>query len=738
MSEWFWKRLHTYFGWIAIFVLFGLIIFSANIEVKDFDLWLHFATGRYILANHVIPQVDVLSCTMSGKPWINHEWLFQLIVYPLYTAFGADGLISLQVFLVTITFLLLLFLGYQHERLLLLNVVLLGVFLVYEVRLTHRPDLFSLFFFVLYFYFLSLHLDKKGLVPLLFVMQVLWTNIHGFFILGPLMVLLGIMAEGIKRHVRLPWEWNQVGRLNDAEYQRLKEIFLFLLAACLINPSGLEGLVYPLRVIFSASGDAQVFFEQIIELQRPLSWGTLFSLQLYPIYKFLLFFSALTFVVNYRKVDINAFLLWLVFLLISLSAVRNIVFFALTAYFVILANLQYISFAEIFSVELRNKKWIYYFSILGHVLLIFWMINFIMAQSLRGYFDFKMYERKSEFGGMTLRNHPDQAVDFLVENKIKGNFFNDFNSGAYLLGRAHPDIKVFIDGRTELYGPNFFNRYRRIWDSGDKTVFENAVQQYQLTGVFLESVRKPVPEKLMRYLYESQDWVLVYFDFDGAIFLKDIPENQQWIAQHKIDLTTWEPPKMDLLKIGARPVIPYPLIHRAYAFYYLGMDEKALAQAKEAKKIAPTYDRPYMLMGSIALERGEFGKAYEYLRVAKILNPEESESRYLLAKTFFHLNEIAQAREQCERALGKSPLNANVLFLLSKIYLKEKRYAESFMAAQKAFKESKDQVQVLVEIGDAFLEEGQKELAQRIYTLVLQTEPTHPLIQERIKKVKQE
>ena len=26
-----------------------------------------------------------------------------------------------------------------------------------------------------------------------------------------------------------------------------------------------------------------------------------------------------------------------------------------------------------------------------------------------------------------------------------GNFFNDFNSGAYLVGRAFPKIKVFID-----------------------------------------------------------------------------------------------------------------------------------------------------------------------------------------------------------------------------------------------------------------------------------------------------
>ena len=43
-----------------------------------------------------------------------------------------------------------------------------------------------------------------------------------------------------------------------------------------------------------------------------------------------------------------------------------------------------------------------------------------------------------------------EKEDFLVANKVKGNFFNDFNSGAYLVGRCSPNIKVFIDGRTEV------------------------------------------------------------------------------------------------------------------------------------------------------------------------------------------------------------------------------------------------------------------------------------------------
>src|SRR5262245_26777914 len=107
MSEAFWKKLSLLAGLFLLAAIFGLHIFTSNLEIKDLDLWLHIGVGRYIVEHGFrVPTVDVLSSTIAGKEWVNHEWLFQVIVYYIYNAFGANGIITMQTVLVTITLLI--------------------------------------------------------------------------------------------------------------------------------------------------------------------------------------------------------------------------------------------------------------------------------------------------------------------------------------------------------------------------------------------------------------------------------------------------------------------------------------------------------------------------------------------------------------------------------------------------------------------------------------------------------
>ena len=109
MGERLLKKLNFIMGLAPIGALFGLIVFVANIEIRDLDLWLHIGAGRHMMQNKVIPLVDFLSCTIHGQPWNNHEWLFQIIVFNLYDTWGPTGLIKMQVVVVFITMLLLFF-----------------------------------------------------------------------------------------------------------------------------------------------------------------------------------------------------------------------------------------------------------------------------------------------------------------------------------------------------------------------------------------------------------------------------------------------------------------------------------------------------------------------------------------------------------------------------------------------------------------------------------------------------
>ncbi len=732
MTEWFWKKLSYFSGLAAIVVLFALIGLWANIEIKDLDLWLHLAMGRYITHNSLIPHTDVLSCTIAGKEWINHEWLFQVIVYFIYQRAGFDGLIALQVAIVILTTLLLLSLGYDKRRQLVSIVLLFLVVMVYQLRFTLRPDLFSLLFFTLYVYILGSRLNSKMALGALFLIQVLWTNIHGFFILGPFLVLLMLIAEYLKRHLRLPFDWNATGRLSGDDLSQLTKILVIVSLACFINPYFVKGVTYPLGVLASVSGESKIFFQDIVELQRPLTWDTLFSLKQYLHYKLLIIISFLSFFANYRKINISTLLFWLIFLLFSLSALRNIPFFAFAAYFVTLTNIYDFTLPENFPLRFKGERIQSISATVLKIMMIVFVCRTFHQLSLRGYFDFSTYERKSEIGGVSLRNYPYKAVDFLSENKIKGRFFNDFNSGAYLLGRLHPDVKVFIDGRTEVYGAKFFMQYREAMH-GDAKLLDKLINQYKLTGAFLGCVYVPVPKDLISYFYNNHDWALVYFDYDAAIFLRDIPQNQAWIKKHRINLMHWNPPVTDLLKLGVRPVTPYQNLNRAEALFNLNFLDKALNEANTAINIEPSFVDAYKLVGKIYLEKKQYNEAFENLRKAKVLNPDDMETRYDLAESLFYLDHVAQAYAQCDRVLKASPKNAKALFLLARIYAKERKYPEVLSVLKSVEGIKSSEINQIMDIGEILIEQKSYRWAQQVYNFALQNDPGNAVIKETLK-----
>jgi len=307
MSEWFYKKLSWFCGCLAVAFLFGLIVFVANVEIKDMDLWLHLAVGKYIAQTFSIPTSDIFSSTIVNAPWINHEWLFQTIVYSVYQSAGIEGLVNLKVGIVFLSFAVLLFLGYSRERQLGPLVILLLVLMVYQLRMTLRPDMFSLLFLSLYVAILGLHLDKRWALWAIVFLQIIWSNMHGFFILGPITILIVLMGEWMKRDVKLPFDWNRVGRLSDEEFRQLRRLLFAAVLACLVNPNFLKGAWYPLGIFFSLGNESKIFFQEIQELRKPLHWGTVFSWQPYLHYKLLILVSFFGFWFNRRKIDVSVF-----------------------------------------------------------------------------------------------------------------------------------------------------------------------------------------------------------------------------------------------------------------------------------------------------------------------------------------------------------------------------------------------------------------------------------------------
>src|SRR5579864_919582 len=82
---------------LIFLALLGVLVFTP-LSVRllgDAGIGWHIRTGQAILDARGIPHVDSFSSTMLGKPWFAWEWLYDVLVGGLDSAFGLNGVVWL-------------------------------------------------------------------------------------------------------------------------------------------------------------------------------------------------------------------------------------------------------------------------------------------------------------------------------------------------------------------------------------------------------------------------------------------------------------------------------------------------------------------------------------------------------------------------------------------------------------------------------------------------------------------
>ncbi|MEK6692729.1 MAG: tetratricopeptide repeat protein, partial [Nitrospirota bacterium] len=184
---------------------------------------------------------------------------------------------------------------------------------------------------------------------------------------------------------------------------------------------------------------------------------------------------------------------------------------------------------------------------------------------------------KYEFKEDTRFAFPKDAADFLNKHEIKGNIFNEYGFGGYLIWRLYPEKRVFIDGRT--LEPEFMNEYRTIAsaDSGMQKSWEEIIGKYNISYIVMPPLYPtgeiyPIVERLI----ENDDWALVYNDHLSLIFVKKNSQNDSFIKTFIKDKK--ESYNTIIIQASARAKIkgvnPYYLIALGKVFYKMGrMDD---------------------------------------------------------------------------------------------------------------------------------------------------------------------
>ena len=301
---------------LLVTVLTGLLLSWHSLS--DLDIWFHLRSGRDLLDGQGVSQVNKYSFTQPDHPWINHEWLFQVLAAvtgPEPASAAADApdpdVSGWNLLRASLTLLLLLtLLGGDGGKARILGrdgapaaawaavPILAGLLLLWP-RLTLRPELFSYVFFVVMvrwteqFFrfskggapgdpgpsgslarFWSEILDPRRLGGRLFLLTVLWAQLHGFAAMAPIMILLGAVLVPMQDR----WGSHPVPPSpGPACWQKSAGLLGLLILALLMTPNGIDGLMMPVRAVsqfFQDKADLRTTISELVPLQKsPNSLG---------------------------------------------------------------------------------------------------------------------------------------------------------------------------------------------------------------------------------------------------------------------------------------------------------------------------------------------------------------------------------------------------------------------------------------------------------------------------------
>jgi hypothetical protein len=130
-----------------------------------------------------------------------------------------------------------------------------------------------------------------------------------------------------------------------------------------------------------------------------------------------------------------------------------------------------------------------------------------------GIFVYYQARNHTSFNQFNPRTFPVQAVDWIGLHSVKGNMFNDFNWGGYLLYRLWPGDQVFIDSQSDFYGEAFTRKYAGILNGEGN--WDGELRQYKVSWILV------IPRTgLDKAANASPAWQKAYEDQVAVIYVR--------------------------------------------------------------------------------------------------------------------------------------------------------------------------------------------------------------------------
>lgn len=484
---------------------------GAKTMLADGDTGWHIRTGEWILANGRVPHQDIFSYTKAGQPWFAWEWLWDVCFAWLYQHGGLATVVMVSIVIICLTFVLLFRLVLRHcENPFIAIAVTLLAAAASAIHWLARPHLLTLFLTVI----LLMVLDRVrqgqtrwlwGL-PLFFV---LWTNLHGGFFVG-LIILAGYAAGESLRALFTPDARERRGAIQSA--MRYAAAVFACALATLVNP-----YTYHLHAHIYKYFSEPYHLEHISEYQSiSFHWSVALHLETMLL---LGVFAAAWFAVKHR--DFVPLVLIAGWAHLALFAARNIPLFAIIAapfvgqaLYEMLCALEHAQVAawlhratagfRTTAAEFweTDRHWRLHLPSLGTAIVLALLIaNPNATGKLKPEFDPERFPAKAL---SVLRADPNSRI------------FADDQWGDYLLFNLYPGRHVFVDGRSDFYGQDFEQKYLGLMTV--KYDWEQYLNQYKVDTIVLST-----KTALAGAIKQSGHWRTVYDDTVAIVF-RAVPE----------------------------------------------------------------------------------------------------------------------------------------------------------------------------------------------------------------------
>jgi len=449
----------------------------------DADVGWHIRTGDYILSHHAVPHVDLYSFSKPDAPWYAWEWLTDVIDGGLHGIAGLKGIVLMAAVLIALFALTLVrrMVSRGVHLFVALFVALLGVGGA-SIHFLARPHVVTLLLLSISVWLIENDRQRPSsriwwLVPL----TVVWTNLHGGFL--ALIVVLGLAAVGSGIEAWFGASFGTGRTIRDAV--RYAKLTLACAAASLVNPYGWNLHRHVVEYLRSD------WIRNVIQEFQSPSFRSENMLQ----FEALLLIGLIVAGAQFRRWKIVEGL-WIVFWAhMALGSVRHApVFIAITA--PILAA-QLSDWWNTWTRQVKKS------SVPG-------ILNLMSADALKG------FRRTSAWPVAAVAvlalmgspiKWPQDFPDFVFPTKIvrahselilRSRVLTTDQWADYLI-YVNPAQKVFMDGRSDFYGPEVGNDYLRLtsgaWD------WRLLIDKYRFNLALL-----PADSALAQILKLAPDW----------------------------------------------------------------------------------------------------------------------------------------------------------------------------------------------------------------------------------------